>query len=141
MLIVNDLVIDVDRRSERLECQIQTGNRHIDARAETARAGQNNSHDHLFRSTAPPPGTGGEEVATMIVYDCGIGKCRDMSASRGGVSCTMESCKGPYVPCSEISPRDQLNLETSRFTGQPVGSGTVLTCRRMGSTRDRRWTR
>ena len=45
-LIVHDLVIDVERRAEKLQGPLQALNRHIDARAEPARVRQNDSHGY-----------------------------------------------------------------------------------------------
>src|SRR4051812_12722540 len=44
VLVVDDLVVDVHRRAEQLDRQLERFNRHIDASAEAARAGQNDLH-------------------------------------------------------------------------------------------------
>ena len=44
VLVVNDLVIDVERRAEKIERPLKTLDRHIDAGTEASRIGQQDLH-------------------------------------------------------------------------------------------------
>src|SRR6187549_3721150 len=44
VLVVNDLVVDVNRRLERRQSKVERLDRHVDARTETTRTGQKDFH-------------------------------------------------------------------------------------------------
>ena len=58
VLVVDDLVIDVDRRLERRQGQLERLDRHVDAGTKPARTGQEDFH------------------ISMVVGGCGIGQAR-----------------------------------------------------------------
>src|SRR4029077_858511 len=49
--IVDDLVIDVDRRAVKLNRQIERVDRHVDAGAEAPRAGKEDLHSYIILAT------------------------------------------------------------------------------------------
>ena len=54
-LVVDDLVVDIDRRLERRQCEIERLDRHVDARAETPRTGYENLHAPIVAGTLRVP--------------------------------------------------------------------------------------
>src|SRR5262249_19128155 len=69
--VVDDLVVNVKRSAEEFQSPLQALDRHVDARAEAARVGQNDFHDALppslrlsYRERHKPPSEGGLKTAS-----------------------------------------------------------------------------
>ena len=74
VLVVDDLVIDVDRRRERRQGQVERLDRHVDAGTETARTGQENLHGSMIargrgragQANAVPSGYFGRRLSFLL---------------------------------------------------------------------------